>query len=222
LDHVSRHPKCYRATYRRAIHDGASAVMEKALVSVQTKQDEFCAVTKQHRKHLIRLLNGPAPGAPRPRGARDMQYAPDTHPSVTSVTPGALALAQAIIPSKAGCPLAWTSPGVGWPRDATRRSRSPDPSAPPARTGRPSARAGGAPARRAALEGPRPDLQVQQAAAGPRVSVDRPVAGSGARRRAVDRPDSLPRAPRGDVAGIMPSTGLCRVSMSAPSRRAGV
>ena len=76
--------------------------MEKALVSVQTKQDEFCAVTKQHRKHLIRLLNGPAPGAPRPRGARDMQYAPDTRPSVTSVTPGALALAQAIIPSKAG------------------------------------------------------------------------------------------------------------------------
>jgi hypothetical protein len=36
--------------------------------------DEFCAVTKQHRKHAIRLLNGPTPGAPRPRRARDVQY----------------------------------------------------------------------------------------------------------------------------------------------------
>ena len=69
-----------------------SAVMEKALVSVQTKQeyvqaiyaryrgarrpekqrilDEFCAVTKQHRKHALRLLNGSAPGAPRARRSR--------------------------------------------------------------------------------------------------------------------------------------------------------
>ena len=108
---------------------------------------------------------------------------------------------EAIIPSKAGCPLAWTRPGVGWPRDATRRSHSPDPSAPPARTGRSSARAGGALARCAALEGPGPDRQVQRAGAGPRVAAGRPVAGSGARRQAVDRPDSLPRAPRGDVAG---------------------
>jgi hypothetical protein len=73
-----------------------SAVMERPLVSVQTKQeyvqaiydwyrgarraekqrilDEFCAVTKQHRKHAIRLLNGPTPGAPRPRRARAVQY----------------------------------------------------------------------------------------------------------------------------------------------------
>jgi hypothetical protein len=37
--------------------------------------DEFCAVTKQHRKHAIRLLNGPTPpGAPRPRRARAVQY----------------------------------------------------------------------------------------------------------------------------------------------------
>ena len=105
----------------------------------------------------------------------------------------------AIIPSKAGCPLAWTSPGVGWQGDATRRSRSPHPGAPPARTGRSSARSGGAPARRASLEGPGPDRQAQQAGAGPREAAGRPVAGSGARRQAVDRPDSRPRAPRGDV-----------------------
>ena len=72
------------------------AVMERPLVSVQTKQeyvqaiydryrgarrpekqrilDEFCAVTKQHRKHAIRLLNGPAPGGARPRRSRDVRY----------------------------------------------------------------------------------------------------------------------------------------------------
>ena len=70
-----------------------SAVMEKALVSVQTKQeyvqaiyaryrgarrpekqrilDEFCAVTKQHRKHAIRLLDGPLTAA----SALKMSYA---------------------------------------------------------------------------------------------------------------------------------------------------
>jgi hypothetical protein len=73
-----------------------SAVMERPRVSVQTKQeyvqaiydryrgarrpekqrilDEFCAVTKQHRKHAIRLLNGPAPGGARPRRSRDVRY----------------------------------------------------------------------------------------------------------------------------------------------------
>ena len=73
-----------------------SAVMERPLVSVQTKQeyvqaiydryrgarrpekqrilDEFCAVTKQHRKHAIRLLNGPTPGAPRRQRTRAVQY----------------------------------------------------------------------------------------------------------------------------------------------------
>ena len=28
--------------------------------------DEFCQVTGHHRKHAIRLLNSPAPGAARP------------------------------------------------------------------------------------------------------------------------------------------------------------
>src|SRR4026208_687753 len=73
-----------------------SAVMERPLVSGQTKQEyvqaiyaryrgarrpekqrilgEFCAVTKQHRKHAIRLLNGPTPGAPRRQRIRAVQY----------------------------------------------------------------------------------------------------------------------------------------------------
>ena len=73
-----------------------SAVMERPLVSVQTKQeyvqaiyaryrgarrpekqrilDEFCAVTKQHRKHAIRLVTGPPPGARRRRRSRAVQY----------------------------------------------------------------------------------------------------------------------------------------------------
>jgi hypothetical protein len=36
--------------------------------------DEFCQVTQQHRKHAIRLLNGPAPGAARPPRTRDVRY----------------------------------------------------------------------------------------------------------------------------------------------------
>ncbi len=70
--------------------------MERPLVSTRTKQeyvqaiyhryrgarrpekqrilDEFCQVTQQHRKHAIRLLNGPAPGAARPPRTRDVLY----------------------------------------------------------------------------------------------------------------------------------------------------
>jgi len=70
--------------------------MEKAIVSARAKQeyvqaichryrsarrpdkqrilDEFCQVTKHHRKHAIRLLNGPAPGAARPPRRRDPLY----------------------------------------------------------------------------------------------------------------------------------------------------
>ncbi len=70
--------------------------MEKAIVSTRTEQeyvqaiyhryrgarrpekqrilDEFCQVTQQHRKHAIRLLNGPAPGAARPPRTRDVRY----------------------------------------------------------------------------------------------------------------------------------------------------
>jgi hypothetical protein len=32
--------------------------------------NEFCQVTGHHRKHAIRLLNGPAPGAAPPAAAR--------------------------------------------------------------------------------------------------------------------------------------------------------
>jgi hypothetical protein len=38
--------------------------------------DEFCHVTKHHRKHAIRLLNHPAPGAARPRRRRAGRYGP--------------------------------------------------------------------------------------------------------------------------------------------------
>jgi len=70
--------------------------MEKAIVSARAKQeyvqaiyhryrsarrpekqrilDEFCEVTKHHRKHAIRLLNSPAPGAARPPRRRDTLY----------------------------------------------------------------------------------------------------------------------------------------------------
>src|SRR5713101_6967022 len=70
--------------------------MEKAIVSARAKQeyvqaiyhryrgarrpekqrilDEFCQVTGHHRKHAIRLLNGPAPGATRPARGREVRY----------------------------------------------------------------------------------------------------------------------------------------------------
>src|SRR5712691_4403488 len=38
--------------------------------------DEFCQVTRLHRKHAIRLLNGPAPGATRPPQRRPPTYSP--------------------------------------------------------------------------------------------------------------------------------------------------
>jgi integrase-like protein len=72
--------------------------MERAIVSAQTKREyvqaiyqryrsasrpekeqilnEFCQVTHYHRKHAIRVLNGPAPGAARPPRRRSLTYAP--------------------------------------------------------------------------------------------------------------------------------------------------
>ena len=38
--------------------------------------DEFCQVTGYHRKHAVRVLNGPAPGAARPARRRAVQYGP--------------------------------------------------------------------------------------------------------------------------------------------------
>src|SRR6266436_7464540 len=38
--------------------------------------DEFCHVTRYHRKHAIRVLNGPAPGAARPPRRRTVTYSP--------------------------------------------------------------------------------------------------------------------------------------------------
>ncbi len=40
--------------------------------------DEFCKVTRYHRKHAIRVLNGPAPGAARPARRRRVTYGPAT------------------------------------------------------------------------------------------------------------------------------------------------
>jgi hypothetical protein len=70
--------------------------MERTLVSTRTKPeyvqaiyhrdwgarrpekqrilDECCQVTQQHRKHAIRLLNGPASGAAGPARGRDVRY----------------------------------------------------------------------------------------------------------------------------------------------------
>ncbi len=70
--------------------------MERAIVSAQSKREyveaiyqryrragrpekgqilnEFCKVTKYHRKHAIRVLNGPAPGAARPARRRGTTY----------------------------------------------------------------------------------------------------------------------------------------------------
>jgi len=72
--------------------------MERAIVSAQSKReyvqaiyqryrgarrpekqrilDEFCQVTRHHRKHAIRLLNAPAPGAARPPQRRALTYSP--------------------------------------------------------------------------------------------------------------------------------------------------
>jgi hypothetical protein len=40
--------------------------------------DEFCKVTTYHRKHAIRVLRGPAPGAARPARRRRVTYGPAT------------------------------------------------------------------------------------------------------------------------------------------------
>jgi hypothetical protein len=72
--------------------------METAIVSVRAKReyvqaiyaryrrarrpdkgrilDEFCAITRCHRKHALRVLNGPAPGAEHPPRHRPVQYGP--------------------------------------------------------------------------------------------------------------------------------------------------
>jgi hypothetical protein len=74
--------------------------MEKAIVSARAKReyvqvifqryrhagraekgrilDEFCQVVGHHRKHAIRLLNGPAPGAARPPRSRERIYTAST------------------------------------------------------------------------------------------------------------------------------------------------
>lgn len=57
-----------QAIYQRYRHAGRP---EK-----QRILDEFCQVTGYHRKHAIRVLNGPAPGAARPPRRRATTYGP--------------------------------------------------------------------------------------------------------------------------------------------------
>src|SRR3990172_2109931 len=70
-------------------------------------------------------------------------------------------------------------PQPAWPGDAGRRSPSPDPGAPPASPGMPSAHGGGAPAPRAAPGGSAPDRRSPRPAAGPQAGAGRPAAGTG-------------------------------------------
>ena len=143
-----------------------SAVMERPLVSVQTKQeyvqaiydryrgarrpekqrilDEFCAVTKQHRKHAIRLLNGPAPGAARPRRtARRAVWAGDHRRVADDLGSGGLSLVRpaqgpAAAVAAVGPPPAGPAPGRGaavaahQPAADRSPARAPAPPAPQA------------------------------------------------------------------------------------------
>jgi hypothetical protein len=47
--------------------------------------DEFCQVTGHHRKHAIRLLNSPAPGAARPPRRRAARYSPAVTTALRSI-----------------------------------------------------------------------------------------------------------------------------------------
>src|SRR5437867_1105793 len=83
------------------------------------------------------------------------------------------------------------------PRGARRRSPSPRPGAPPATPEWWSARSGQSPRHRAVLVGSRRDHRAPPEEAAPRAGAARPGGGTGARRRAVDRPGSPLRERRG-------------------------
>ena len=51
----------------------------------RTILDEFCQVTGHHRKHAIRLLNSPAPGAARPPRRRPPRYSPAVIAALRSI-----------------------------------------------------------------------------------------------------------------------------------------
>jgi hypothetical protein len=53
-----------------------SAVSARGAAGERRILDEFCQVTRSHRKHAIRLLNGPAPGAARAPQRRARTYSP--------------------------------------------------------------------------------------------------------------------------------------------------
>ena len=62
-----------RREYRQAIYQ---QYRQAARPEKQRILDEFCQVTRSHRKHAIRLLNGPAPGAARAPQRRARTYSP--------------------------------------------------------------------------------------------------------------------------------------------------
>jgi hypothetical protein len=73
-----------RREYLRAIYDRYRTVGRRAK---QVILSEFCANTGYHRKHAIRLLNGPRPeqGPVRPKRRRRLRYSQETLGVLTAV-----------------------------------------------------------------------------------------------------------------------------------------
>jgi len=61
---------------RQYVHAIYQRYRQAARPEKQRILDEFCQVAGYHRKSAIRLLNGPAPGAPRPARRRGSLYGP--------------------------------------------------------------------------------------------------------------------------------------------------
>lgn len=104
----------------------------------RTKQkmlDESCANTRYHRKHALRLLNGPPPSRDRPRPAHPPQRRPLYGRALVSVLkaiwrtaryPWSVRLKVLIPLSKNSCNSEKTSnPGICRPRDQTLRPTTP-------------------------------------------------------------------------------------------------
>jgi len=67
--------KAIHARYRQAARKDKGPIL-----------DEFCTVTGYHRKYALRLLNGPPPGAARPRRRRrPATYGPAVIQALTTI-----------------------------------------------------------------------------------------------------------------------------------------
>jgi hypothetical protein len=60
-----------KSEYVQAIYQGYRAA---GRLDKKRMLDEFCQVTGYHRKHAIRVLNAPAPGATRPPRRSAVMY----------------------------------------------------------------------------------------------------------------------------------------------------